>query len=109
ANIDGHAIQGGLAGLDARDTLIVLASKSFTTAETMQNGQRAVEWLKASGIDNPYNQIVAITARPDVANAWGIPDAHIFKMWDWVGGRFSLWSAVSLTTALAVSVDVVAG
>jgi glucose-6-phosphate isomerase len=109
ANIDGHAIQGGLAGLDPRDTLIVLASKSFTTAETLQNGERAVEWLKGSGIDNPYNQIVAITARPDVAQAWGIPDAHIFKMWDWVGGRFSLWSAVSLTTALAVSVDVVAG
>lgn len=109
ANIDGHAIQGGLAGLDPRDTLIVLASKSFTTAETLQNGRRAVEWLQAAGIANPYHQVVAITARADKAKAWGIPDAHIFKMWDWVGGRFSLWSAVSLTTALAVSVDVVAG
>ncbi|SHH67642.1 glucose-6-phosphate isomerase [Pollutimonas bauzanensis] len=109
ANIDGHAIQGGLAGLDPHDTLIVLASKSFTTAETLQNGQRALEWLQASGVENPYEQVVAITARPDVAKAWGVPDAHIFKLWDWVGGRFSLWSAVSLTTALAVSSDVVAG
>lgn len=109
ANIDGHAIQGGLAGLDPHDTLIVLASKSFTTAETLQNGQRALEWLQASGVENPYDQFVAITARPEVAQEWGVPDAHIFKFWDWVGGRFSLWSAVSLTTALAVSVDVVAG
>ncbi|AEC21695.1 glucose-6-phosphate isomerase [Pusillimonas sp. T7-7] len=109
ANIDGHAIQGGLAGLDPHDTLIVLASKSFTTVETMQNGQRALEWLQAAGVENPYKQVVAITARPETAQAWGVPDTHIFKLWDWVGGRFSLWSAVSLTTALAVKMDVVAG
>ncbi|UHL63261.1 glucose-6-phosphate isomerase [Paralcaligenes sp. KSB-10] len=109
ANIDGHAIAGGLAGLDPRDTLIVLASKSFTTAETLQNGQRAVEWLSAAGIEDPYKQVVAITAKPDVAQAWGVPEAHVFKLWDWVGGRFSVWSSVSLTTALAVGSDVVAG
>ncbi len=109
ANIDGHAIQGGLSGLDPHDTLIVLASKSFTTAETLQNGQRALEWLQAAGVENPYEQVVAITGRPDLAKAWGVPETHIFKLWDWVGGRFSLWSAVSLTTALAVNSDVVAG
>jgi glucose-6-phosphate isomerase len=109
ANIDGHAIAGGLAGLDPHDTLIVLASKSFTTAETLKNGQRALEWLEASGVAKPYEQVVAITARPDVARAWGISSEHIFTFWDWVGGRFSLWSAVSLTTALAISSDVVAG
>lgn len=52
---------------------------------------------------------MAITARPDTAARWGVPQRHIFRFWDWVGGRFSLWSAVSLTTALAVSSDVVAG
>ena len=109
ANIDGHAIESGLAGLDPHNTLIVLASKSFTTAETLQNGQRAVEWLIASGVDHPYDQVVAITARPEVARAWGVPESNTFAFWDWVGGRFSLWSAVSLTTALAVSSDVVAG
>src|SRR5690606_33857469 len=51
ANIDGHAITGGLEGVNPHDTLIVLASKSFTTAETLQNGQRAVEWLKAAGVE----------------------------------------------------------
>jgi len=109
ANIDGHAITGGLAGLDPHDTLVVLASKSFTTAETLQNGQRALEWLASAGIENPNEQIVAITARPEAAKAWGVPEAHIFKLWDWIGGRFSLWSSVSLTTALAVGPEVMAG
>src|SRR5690606_4799897 len=95
--------------LDPHDTLIVLASKSFTTAETLQNGKRALEWLKGAGVEQPYKQVVAITARPDAAREWGVPDSNIFRFWDWVGGRFSLWSAVSLTTALAVKVDVVAG
>ena len=109
ANIDGHAIEGGLSGLDPRETLIILASKAFTTAETLENGLRAIEWLKSAGIAEPHKQVVAVTASPERARAWGIPDEHIFRLWDWVGGRFSLWSAVSLTTALAVSSDVVAG
>lgn len=109
SNIDGHAIQGGLAGLDPRDTLIVLASKSFTTSETLQNGLRAVEWLRAAGIADPYQHVVAVTARPEAAQAWGVPQAHVFRLWDWVGGRFSIWSSVGLTVALAVGTDVVAG
>nr|WP_257216548.1 glucose-6-phosphate isomerase [Allopusillimonas soli] len=109
ANIDGHAIQGGLAGIDPHDTLVVMASKSFSTAETLQNGQRAVEWLRAAGIQDPYSHVVAVTARPEAAKKWGVSGKHIFKLWDWVGGRFSVWSAVSLTTALAVNLDVVAG
>jgi len=109
ANIDGHAMQGGLAGFDPHDTLIVMASKSFTTTETLKNGERALEWLRAAGIQNPHDHIVAITARPDVAEKWGVPSAQVFKLWDWVGGRFSLWSAVSLTTGLACDMDVIAG
>src|SRR5690606_24367258 len=64
---------------------------------------------KAAGVENPFDQIVAITARPEVACKWGIARKHVFTFWDWVGGRFSLWSSVSLTTALAVDTDVVAG
>lgn len=109
ANIDGHAIEAGLADLNPHDTLIVIASKSFTTAETLQNAQRALEWLKDANVDNPLGQIVAITAKPERAALWGIPQNHIFSLWDWVGGRFSLWSSVGLTTALSVSSDVVAG
>src|SRR5690606_24344988 len=108
SSIDGHAAQGGLAGLDPRDTLVVLASKSFTTAETLQNGARAREWLAAAGVD-PRNNFAAITAYPQRAVDWGVPEGNVFRLWEWVGGRFSLWSAVSLTTALAVSADVLAG
>lgn len=109
ANIDGHAIEAGLADLNPHDTLVVVASKSFTTAETLQNGQRALEWLQAAGVKNPFDQVVAITAHPERAAEWGVAPRHIFKLWDWVGGRFSLWSSVGLTTALSVSSDVVAG
>jgi len=109
ANIDGHAIAGGLAGLDPHNTLIVLASKSFTTMETLENGRRALAWLQAAGVQNPAQNMAAITANTEAACAWGIPPAHVFRLWNWVGGRFSLWSSMSLTTALAVSADVVAG
>ncbi|CAM5188402.1 Glucose-6-phosphate isomerase OS=Castellaniella defragrans OX=75697 GN=pgi PE=3 SV=1 [Castellaniella defragrans] len=108
ANIDGHAIEGGLAGLDPRDTLVVLVSKSFTTAETLQNGARAREWLASAGLD-PAAHMVAVTAQPERARAWGVAPERIFRLWDWVGGRFSIWSAVSLTTALSVGSDVLAG
>ncbi len=109
ANIDGHAIEGALSGLDPHDTLIVLASKSFTTAETLHNGERAMEWMRQAGVADPYANLAVITSRPDLAQKWGAKSSHIFKLWDWVGGRFSLWSSVSLTTALAVGADVIAG
>lgn len=109
ANIDGHAVEAGLADLNPHDTLVVVASKSFTTAETLQNAQRALEWLQAADVKDPFKQVVAITARPERAAQWGVNPQHIFKLWDWVGGRFSLWSSVGLTTALSVSTDVIAG
>src|SRR3546814_9391533 len=58
---------------------------------TLENTRRAVEWFSAAGVSNPYDQIVAITCRPDTARKFGIPQAHIFPFWEWVGGRFSLW------------------
>src|SRR5690606_25502984 len=79
ANIDGHALQGALAGLDPHDTLIVIASKSFTTAETLQNGQRAMNWLHSSGVKDPFANLAVITARPDLAKAWGAREPNIFK------------------------------
>lgn len=109
ANIDGHAIEAGLAGLDPHDTLIVIATKSFTTSETMTNAQRALEWLQAAKVPNPYNNIIAITAKPEVAKAWGVPEYNIFKFWEWVGGRFSIWSAIGAAVGLTVGTEVLAG
>ncbi|RBL83173.1 glucose-6-phosphate isomerase [Streptomyces cavourensis] len=107
ANIDGHALEDAIQGMAPKDTLIVVTSKSFTTAETLANLRRAVRWLTDSGIERPYDQVVAITARPAAAQALGIPTAHIFEFWDWVGGRYSLWSAVGLPIALVLGPDAI--
>src|SRR5690606_247836 len=80
ANIDGHAIEGALADLNPHDTLVVVASKSFTTVETLENAQRALEWLEAANVPNPQQQMVAITARADTAKKWGIPENNIFRL-----------------------------
>ncbi|CAM4095814.1 glucose-6-phosphate isomerase [Bordetella tumulicola] len=109
ANIDGHAIEGGLSGLNPHETVVVIASKSFTTAETLENAQRALEWLRAAGVKYPERQLVAVTARPAIARKFGVPKDQIFPFWDWVGGRFSFWSSVCVSTALTVGTDVMAG
>ena len=108
SNIDGHAIEGGLAGLDPHDTLVVIATKSFKTAETMENAARAREWFESAGV-NTGNNMIAVTANPEAAAAWGIPKHNIYRFWDWVGGRFSLWSAVGVAAGLTVGSGVLAG
>lgn len=109
ANIDGHALEDAIVDMDAASTLIVVTSKSFTTTETLANLRRAIRWLELAGIADPYSQVVAITARPAAARALGIPADQIFEFWDWVGGRYSLWSAVGLPVAMAVGMDVIEG
>src|SRR5690606_29008623 len=70
---------------------------------------RAIEWMQAAGIAKPLNQVIAVTANPQAAQAWGLQQSQIFRFWDWVGGRFSIWSAVGVAAGLAVGPDVVAG
>jgi len=106
ANIDAHAITGALADLNPRDTLIVVASKSFSTTEPLANAACALQWLRAGGIDQPLDHLVAITANAPAARAFGIADERIFSLWDWVGGRYSVWSSIGLTIALGLGQDV---
>src|SRR5699024_5103916 len=75
----------------------------------LENALRAVQWLKNSSLKNPFDHVVAVTANTRKATEWGVKPEHVFKIWDWIGGRFSIWSAVSITTALAVGTDVLAG
>ncbi|MET0379613.1 MAG: glucose-6-phosphate isomerase [Spongiibacteraceae bacterium] len=106
ANVDPAELTDTLVGLNPETTLIITASKTFTTLETLSNSRAAREWLTAAaaGLDiNP--QLIAITASPARARQFGIDDSNIFPMWDWVGGRFSLWSAIGLAIALAVGWD----
>jgi glucose-6-phosphate isomerase len=99
SNVDGHAAQRVLAGLDPSRTAGLLISKSFGTQETLLNGSILRDWL---GDDS---RLYAISANAGRAAAFGIPGERILPMWDWVGGRYSLWSAVGLPIALAIGMQ----
>jgi glucose-6-phosphate isomerase len=104
ANVDGHAISEVFTGLDPETTLFVIASKSFSTIETRVNATSARCWfLERTGrLDAIARHFVAISSNTVAAAAFGIPADNVFAMWDWVGGRYSLWSAVGLPLALAI-------
>ncbi len=102
SNVDAHAITSALEGLDPHDTLIIISSKSFTTIESLANAACAIDWLRAGGIEEPLERFVAVTANPGAAREFGIQDAHIFEFWDWVGGRYSIWSSIGLPIALGL-------
>ena len=102
ANIDGANLAQTLAGLNPATTLFTVTSKTFTTDETMTNAHSAAAWLIAAlGADAVSTHFVAITANPNAARKGGYTDESIFSFWDWVGGRYSLWSSVGLPIALA--------
>lgn len=96
SNVDGAATQRVLAGLDPRRTAAIMVSKTFGTQETLLNGAIVREWL---GTDT---HLLAVTSNIERAAQFGIPAERILPMWDWVGGRYSLWSAVGLPIALAL-------
>jgi glucose-6-phosphate isomerase len=101
ANVDGAEIDDALEGLEPARTLVIVVSKTFTTLETLANADVARAWLAgALGDAQAQLQIAAVSAAPDKARAWGASD--VFPFWDWVGGRYSLWSAVGLTTEIAL-------
>ena len=104
ANIDGHAIADALADADPETTLFIVVSKSFTTLETLANAATARNWLleRTNQPEAVAAHFVAVTARTEAARAWGLRPEHIFPLWDWVGGRFSLWSAVGAPVALSL-------
>lgn len=105
SNIDGHAIEAGLLGLDPQRTLVVVSSKSFNTVETLNNAQCALRWLREGGVADPWAQVVAITANPEAAKQMGVAPDQIFTFWDWAGGRYSVWSAIGLPIALALGAE----
>ena len=77
-------------------------SKTFTTIETLTNLDAAIEWLREGGVDDPHGQLIAVTAAPDAAVAYGIDETRILPFAEGVGGRYSLWSTVGLSIALAL-------
>ncbi len=100
SNVDGHDIAPLLQRLEARHTLFVVASKTFTTQETMANAAVAREWFLAQGGTEVAHHFAATTTNVSAAAAFGITTT--FGFWDWVGGRYSLWSAIGLPVAIAI-------
>ena len=103
ANVDPEDLNATLAGLRPASTLFIIASKTFTTAETLMNATRASDWLGTqidkSGLGMHF---AAVSTNLQATAAFGIADERVFPMWDWVGGRYSLWSAVGLALMVAV-------
>ncbi|HET9353430.1 MAG TPA: glucose-6-phosphate isomerase [Sphingomicrobium sp.] len=102
SNIDGEAFDEATWGLDPASTLVVGVSKTFTTTETLTNLDAAVEWLREAGVADPYGQVIAVTAAPDKAIEYGIDETRVLPFSEGVGGRYSLWSSVGLSIALAL-------
>lgn len=104
ANLDGADIAGTLAPLNPRTTLFIVASKTFTTLETLTNAHTARQWLLATASDPEAvaRHFIAASTNLTATQEFGIPPENVFAFRDWVGGRFSLWSAIGLPIALAI-------
>jgi len=107
SNVDPSHICDTLKDLDPERTLFIVSSKSFTTQDTIMNAQTARDWL----MENARNEtavekhFIAVAANVEAATKFGIAEENIFKMWDWVGGRYSLWSSIGLSVAIYVGMD----
>jgi glucose-6-phosphate isomerase len=109
ANVDPAELAQALTGLDPAETMVVTVSKTFTTLETLTNAEAARAWLRGGlGEDSADAHLAAVSAAPEKAQAFGVAPDRVFAFWDWVGGRYSLWSAVGLSCAAALGFDVFA-
>jgi glucose-6-phosphate isomerase len=106
ANVDGHDLEAALSTLNPETSLFIIASKTFTTAETMLNAGSARNWfLQTASVEGLPKHFVAVSTNTDAVTAFGIDAANMFPFWDWVGGRYSIWSAIGLSVALAVGAE----
>jgi glucose-6-phosphate isomerase len=105
SNIDGCALEAAFARCDPATTLIAIASKTFTTTETMTNAASALAWLAENEVEDGYGRVVALTAYPERAVEWGVDETRVLPFQETVGGRFSLWSSIGFPVALALGWD----
>lgn len=106
SNVDGDHVHETLKNLDPETTLFIVVSKSFTTQETLSNALTIKDWfLKYASEDDVAKHFAAVSTNIPQIDAFGIGQENVFPMWDWVGGRFSLWSAVGLSIALAIGYE----
>ncbi|MGD1947157.1 MAG: glucose-6-phosphate isomerase [Croceivirga sp.] len=106
SNVDGDHVHEVLKNLNPETTLFIVVSKSFTTQETLSNALTIKEWfLKRASKDDIAKHFAAVSTNSAKIDEFGITEDNVFPMWDWVGGRFSLWSAVGLSIALSIGYD----
>ncbi|MEO0441755.1 MAG: glucose-6-phosphate isomerase [Pseudomonadota bacterium] len=105
SNIDGSALEPVLERFEASKTLLVIASKSFTTAETLLNARSVMDWMREEGEADPFGRIVALTAKPEKAVEWGLDESRILPFSETIGGRYSLWSSIGFSVALTVGME----
>jgi glucose-6-phosphate isomerase len=104
SNVDGAHVADVLRGLNPETTLVIVASKTFTTIETMTNAETAREWMAAK-VANPAAQFAAVSTAADKTAAFGIDGSRVFGFEDWVGGRYSMWGPIGLSIMLAIGPD----
>ncbi|HEY0132247.1 MAG TPA: glucose-6-phosphate isomerase, partial [Allosphingosinicella sp.] len=102
SNVDGAALAEAIRSFDPASTLLVVASKTFTTSETMLNTRSALQWMEENGVGDPYGRVIALTASPDRALEFGVDETRILPFAESVGGRYSLWSSIGFPAALAL-------
>lgn len=106
SSVDRAQVSDVLNSIDPETTLFIISSKTFGTLETLTNAQTIFNWMKnLFGADVASKHFVAVTATPEKATAFGIPASNIFPIWEWVGGRYSIWSAISLPLMLMIGVE----
>lgn len=107
SNVDGNHLAEVVKNLNPETTLFIIASKTFTTQETMTNANSAKDWFLKSGAKNEdvAKHFVALSTNIDLVKKFGIAEDNIFEFWDWVGGRYSLWSAIGLSIVLSVGYE----
>lgn len=106
SNVDGNHLVETLKQLNPETTLFIVASKTFTTQETMTNAESAKAWFLKTGKESDVaKHFVALSTNTEAVKQFGIDEQNIFEFWDWVGGRYSLWSAIGLSIALSIGYD----
>ena len=105
SNVDGATLDEAFAKFSPEHTLVAVASKTFTTTETLLNANSALQWLDEAGVEDPVGRFIALTAKPERAMEWGIDETRILPFNETVGGRYSLWSSIGFPAALALGWD----
>lgn len=108
SNMDGTQLSKVLKQLRPETTLFIVSSKSFSTSDTFLNADTALAWMQSFCTDRNRvlkNHFIAVSASPDKMDAWGIPKSNQIEFWEWVGGRFSMWSAIGLAIAIKIGMD----